>query len=155
MFSIILALFLLAHTQIKPSSTKIFNFVSLKIKLTTRHFDEFFLYPSRFSVRLPCKKAPTSTETTTSKPSHKPCWSFSDLPPVRLGKKSCCLAKKTHQLFVMTYRTMPVARTGVVLTSHIPISSPFSWYVSINSNFKNERPLKNHVVLQKRPISYL
>ena len=105
--------------------------MSLKIKLTTI-FWRFFLYPSRFSVRLPCKKAPTSTETTTSKPSHKPCWSFSDLPPVRLGKKSCCLAKKTHQLFVMTYRTMPVARTGVVLTSHIPISSPFSWYVSID-----------------------
>ena len=105
--------------------------MSLKIKLTTI-FWRIFLYPSRFSVRLPCKKAPTSTETTTSKPSHKPCWSFSDLPPVRLGKKSCCLAKKTHQLFVMTYRTMPVARTGVVLTSHIPISSPFSWYVSID-----------------------
>ena len=105
--------------------------MSLKIKLTTI-FWRIFLHPSRFSVRLPCKKAPTSTETTTSKPSHKPCWSFSDLPPVRLGKKSCCLAKKTHQLFVMTYRTMPVARTGVVLTSHIPISSPFSWYVSID-----------------------
>ena len=103
----------------------------MKIKLTTI-FWRIFLYPSRFSVRLPCKKAPTSTETTTSKPSHKPCWSFSDLPPVRHGKKSCCLAKKTHQLFVMTYRTMPVARTGVVLTSHIPISSPFSWYVSID-----------------------
>ena len=103
--------------------------MSFKIKLTTIVWRIFFY---RFSVRLPCKKAPTSTETTTSKPSHKPCWSFSDLPPVRLGKKSCCLAKKTHQLFVMTYRTMPVARTGVVLTSHIPISSPFSWYVSID-----------------------
>ena len=59
-----------------------------------------FSFSFRFSARLLCKRAPTSTETTTSKRLRKLCWYFSDPPPVRLGKKSCCLAKRIPQFYV-------------------------------------------------------
>ena len=78
----------------------------------------------RSLAKLPCKMVPTFIATTTSKLFLKLCWCCSDRQLVKLGKKSCWIARKIPKSFAMTNPKIAEVRTVVARISHIRISSP-------------------------------